>query len=223
MFAVYGLQGRLSNGPLDRVQSVARLRALAGVQREEQPPPSVVIAGRLAEEGGGGGTGLAAEGLPRQALNAYAQTAAPVRQPLTLTHQLMSRNVVTVSLNASVREAWDMLSRAGVGQAPVVDGQGQLVGLVARAELLRPELLPLDPAEVPLWLDRLAQPVARVMWTPVPSAQPETPLREVAQLLLELGLPGLPVLDDKETLQGFVARSDLLKAMTHEPPLDLWS
>lgn len=227
MFAVYGLQGRMFSGPLDRVrelgpvQAVARLRALAGVEREEQAPPAAVIAGRLAEEGGFGG--LAAETLPRQALNAYAQTATPPRQPLSLVQQLMSRRMITVPLAATVREAWGLLARAGVGQAPVLNAKGQLVGLIMRADLLRPDTLPLDPADALAWTERLAQPVSSAMWTPVPTAQPDTPVREVAQLLLDLHLPGLPVLDEQGGLQGFLSRSDLLRALTREPPLDLWS
>lgn len=228
MFAVYGLQGRLFSGPLDRVRelgpvrAVARLRALAGVQRQEQASPGEVVAGLPGEGGGHAGLG-AADGPAREALSAYAQTAAAPRQPLSLAQQLMSRELVTVPLAASVREAWNRLDRAGVGQAPVLDEGGRLVGLVSRADLLRADSLPLDPADAPTWAARLAQSVASVMWTPVPSAQPDTPLREVAQLLLDLHLPGLPVLDEAGALQGFLSRSDLLRALTREPPLDLWS
>jgi len=235
MFAVYGLQGRLFSGPLDRVRelepvrAVARLRALAGVQRQEQPGLAAVLAARPegAAPAGIAGPGVAADEAARQALSAYAQTAAAPRQPLTLVEQLMSRSVVTVPLSASLRQAWALLARAGVGQAPVLDEGGRLVGLVMRADLLQADALPQELgeglAEALAWTHRLAEPVAGVMWTPVPSAQPGTPLREVAQLLLALHLPGLPVLDEAGLLQGFLSRSDLLKALTHEPPLDLWT
>lgn len=226
MFAVYGLQGRLYSGPLERVrelgavQAVARLRALAGVQRQEQPGlAEVVAAQREAQPSGWAGLGGGAAGA-----QAYAQTAGEAaRQPLTLVQQLMSRRLVTVPLSATVREAWATLARAGVGQAPVLNEAGALVGLISRADLLREQLLPLDLAEAPAWAERLAAPVAAAMWSPVPSAQPDTGVREAAQLLLELHLPGLPVLDEQGQLQGFLSRNDLLRALTHEPPLDLWS
>ena len=237
MFAVYGLQGRLFSGPLDRVrelgpvQAVARLRALAGVQRQEQAglaeQRAAGFEAALGAARGGGGRPSAREGAAREALSAYVQTQTGPRQPLTLVEQLMSHPVVTVPLAASLREAWSLLAQAGVGQAPVVDPAGQLVGLVTRADLLRPEALPQvlgeGLAEAMAWVRRLAEPVAGAMWTPVPSAQAGTPLREVAQLLLELHLPGLPVLDESGALKGFLSRSDLLRAMVREPPLDLWS
>lgn len=227
MFVVYGLQGKLLNVPLDRpgaVRAVARLRGLAAVEREDQPGPAAVLAGRDEADGGVGDSGggrPAGEG--RQGAAAYSQTAAPQRQPLTLVRQLMSRDPVSVPLASTVGEAWARLARADVGQAPVLNEAGTLVGLVSRADLLRGQQLPQDLAEAPAWAQRLAQPVATVMWSPVPSAQPDTGVREAAQLLLELHLPGLPVLDEQGRLQGFLSRSDLLRALTHEPPLDVWS
>jgi CBS domain-containing protein len=222
MFAVYGLQGRLYSGPLEQVrelgavQAVARVRAPAAVQKEDQPWLAAVLAGRTDGQGAEG-SGAA----PRQqALAAYAQTAAPSRQALSQVQQLMSRKLVTVPLAATLGEAWTLLARGGVGQAPVLDPAGMLVGLIGRADLLPPAALTGDPAA---WTQRLAAPVAEAMWSPVPVAQPETALRQAAQLLLDLGLPGLPVVDEQGGLQGFLSRSDLLRALTHEPPLDLWS
>ncbi|MFY8118973.1 MAG: HPP family protein [Roseateles sp.] len=226
MFAVYGLQGRLYSGPLDRVrelgavQAVARLRALAPVQQQDEPDLAERLAAR--EEGRARGGGVVAASSP--ALAAYAQAAGTEqRQPLSLVHQLMSRKLVTVPLAATVGEAWALLARARVGQAPVLDPAGGLVGLISRADLLRDDRLPAELAEIEAWQARLAAPVAALMWSPVPSAQPDTGVREAAQLLLELRLPGLPVLDEQGALQGFLSRSDLLRALTHEPPLDLWS
>ncbi|MDN3544149.1 MAG: HPP family protein [Roseateles asaccharophilus] len=225
MFAVYGLQGRLYSGPLDRVrelgavQAVARLRALAPVQQQDEPDLAERLAAR--EPGPARGGGVAASS---PALAAYAQAAGTdERQPLSLVHQLMSRKLVTVPLAATVGQAWSLLARARVGQAPVLDPAGSLVGLISRADLLRDDRLPAELAEIEAWQARLAAPVAALMWSPVPSAQPDTGVREAAQLLLELRLPGLPVLDEQGVLQGFLSRSDLLRALTHEPPLDLWS
>jgi len=65
--------------------------------------------------------------------------------------------------------------------------------------------------------------VASVMWTPVPSAHPNTELRHVARVLLDTGLPGLPVVDANGVVSGFVSRTDLLRAIVNDPPLDLWS
>ena len=70
--------------------------------------------------------------------------------------------------------------------------------------------------------NRLALPVATVMWSPVPSTEPGTDLRRVAALLLDTGLPGVSVADSSGVMLGFVSRTDLLRALATDPPLDLW-
>lgn len=224
MFTVYGTSGRIYSGALEQVrelaavQAVARARALAPVAAQDQLQPSVV----LLPGGGGGGQAAAAPPRPAEAqaaLAAYGRLNE--RQPLTQVQQLMSRRLVSVRAAATLRQAWGVLSRAGVGQAPVLSPQGAVMGMVTRADLLRD--LPDDLAQAGEFTRRLDGPVTEAMWTPVPVAQLDTPLREAAQLMLDLGLPGLPVADDQGLLQGFLSRNDLLRALTHEPPLDLWS
>jgi CBS domain-containing protein len=68
----------------------------------------------------------------------------------------------------------------------------------------------------------MAQSVLDVMSSPVPSVSADTDLRRVARVLLDTGLPGLAVVDEQGQVTGFVARSDILRAVVTDPPLDLW-
>jgi len=74
-----------------------------------------------------------------------------------------------------------------------------------------------------VWRSFLVQPLAAIMITPVPAVAPETPLRRLALALLVTGLPGLPVVSEAGALIGFASRSDVLMAVVHDPPLDLWA
>ena len=69
----------------------------------------------------------------------------------------------------------------------------------------------------------MAQPVSDVMWSPVASVALGTDIRRVARVLLDTGLPGLPVVDAEGLVIGFVSRSDILQAVVADPPLDLWT
>ena len=73
------------------------------------------------------------------------------------------------------------------------------------------------------WRALQMQSVLEVMWTPVPSVAPDTDIRRLARVLLDTGLPGLPVVDDAGQVIGFVSRSDVLRAVVADPPLDLWT
>lgn len=233
MFTVYGLNGRIFSGRLEglrelgAVQSVARIRAVEALTRrgeQEVTLPGVIVAGpapdtSLPSLGG-------AEPPPRAAVAAYAQAqaltgnAGAERQALSLVEQLMSLDLHTVPLASTVAQGLAILSQARVGQAPVVNEQGRLVGLLLRADLLPG---PHNFEDAQAWATWLARPVAEVMWSPVPAARPDTPIREVAQALLDLRLPGLPVVDDHGELLGFLSRTDILRALTREAPLNLWS
>ncbi|HMZ87367.1 MAG TPA: CBS domain-containing protein, partial [Giesbergeria sp.] len=67
------------------------------------------------------------------------------------------------------------------------------------------------------------RPVSAVMVTPVPTVAPDTDVRRLASVLLDTGLPGLPVTDEAGIPVGFVSRTDILRAVAADPPLDLWS
>lgn len=77
------------------------------------------------------------------------------------------------------------------------------------------------------WRAELMQTVASVMFSPVPAVSEDADLRSVARVLLDTHLPGLPVMREAAgghwLLAGFISRSDILKAVVHDPPLDLWS
>jgi hypothetical protein len=54
------------------------------------------------------------------------------------------------------------------------------------------------------------------------STAPNADLRRAAALLPHTGLLSVPVADDRGEVLGFVWRSDLLRALATDPPLDLW-
>lgn len=214
MFYVYSPAGQIFSGTLEQLR---KAQALTPVNKVRSP--TRVAIGLDTEEGGSGPAGDTVSGAGHL-LQAYAQ---PARQPLTVVGDVMQRPSHVVPVGATVRQAWQILKEHGIGQAPVVAEGNMLVGLVTRAELLPSEWLAPAVDEAGVWQAMLAQPVNQVMWSPVPSAHVDTDLRRVASLLLETGLPGLPVTDTAGQVIGFVARSDLLRALATDPPLDLWS
>ena len=218
MFSIFGTSGLMYRGPIESLRTVAptlqaaRIRPLQ-VDVDREPARGDWPQGAPFRPGSS------------QAAQAYAGVQHPpvVRRPLHRVADVMSTQVVQVSQEAALQIGWELLSQQGVAQAPVVNHQGRLVGLLTRADLIRPDHLP-KPDDHPLvWRAWFARPVHEVMVTPVPGVSADTDLRRLALLLLDTGLPGLPVVDDDGGLRGFVSRSDILKAVVHDPPLDLWA
>ncbi len=225
MFFVFGPSGQMYRGgpenlatiaPVRRVQrpQALRTRSLDVQAREPElpTPPS--------------GTATLPVNLRLQdAVSAYAQTEQgpqQVRKPLTEVRDVMTQQAVTVEPGAMVNDAWQTLAEHHVAQAPVVDAQGRVVGLLLRADMAPLDLLP-EPGAVKQAIDLARRPVAEVMVSPVPTVAADTELRRVAAVLLDTGLPGLPVTDEAGKLTGFISRTDILRAVAADPPLDLWS
>jgi CBS domain-containing protein len=225
MFSVYGKAGRVFRGSMEDLRHVGPVSAVAraiapapiGQALHDQEPVQVPEPPQQPHHG--------ADMAHRSALASYTETAKPhmPRHPLTRVDAIMSSPVVTVAQSMTVEQAWGVLSERHTGQAPVVGDDGTLVGLLSRADLMRPERLPGPQSHALVWRALLLQSVADIMWTPVPSVAPDTDIRRVARVLLDTGLPGLPVADDVGRVIGFVSRSDILRAVVADPPLDLWT
>lgn len=225
MFYIYGVSGQSFRGSMEqlrqigRVGAMARANAVRPVKRDGRSPASTdpeILLGAV--------TSAPADEAHRIALAAYTQTQNPVmqRHPLRRVDDLMSSNVVTISDAATVLDAWHLLARHGIGQAPVVNEAGVLVGLLSRADLLNPDSLPAPDSNALVWRALMAQNVCDIMWSPVPSVAAATDIRRVARVLLDTGLPGLAVVDEQGVVTGFISRSDILRAVVMDPPLDLW-
>jgi CBS-domain-containing membrane protein len=222
MFSVYGETGRLFKGEMEELRHVESIRAVRRIRAVDGELDRV--ASTFTHEPPQAGH----RSLPspqREHLAAYAQASsvrAP-RHPLSRVADVMSRGLITVMAAMPVRQAWQMLAQQGLGQAPVVDAAGLLVGLLTRADLMRLERLPQPDVPALVWQSLLAQPVSSIMWTPVTAVGDGADIRHVARVLLDTHLPGLPVVDDAGMVTGFVSRTDILQAVVHDPPLDLWS
>lgn len=225
MFAIYGVTGRVFSGTLEQWRQVARVSANARTHAIRPMTEGLREAGAAVGEQPAGGSAGEPQRAAVAALAAYGQTpqGATPRQPLSRVHEVMSRHVITVPHEATLAQAWQLLARHGIGQAPVVDGSGALVGLLLRADLLQPGLLPAPGLDAQAWRDLLAQRVSELMWTPVPCVAGDTDIRRATVVLLETGLPGLPVVDEQGAVIGFISRSDILRAVVADPPLDLWA
>ena len=226
MFYVYGVRGQSFRGSMEQLRQIARPDAAARtdavkpVLRDGSDP---AYAETQADEGEWVASAPIDE-AHRVALAAYTQTQHPIlqRNPIRRVDELMSRQVISIADSATVLDGWQLLARHGVGQAPVVNEAGRLVGLFCRGDLLSPDRLPAPDSHPLVWQALMAQNVSDIMVSPVSSVSPDADIRRVASVLLETGLPGLAVVDELGVVAGFVSRSDILRAVVTDPPLDLW-
>lgn len=133
----------------------------------------------------------------------------------------MSRNVVTVTPDTSLKEVARLLARRRIAGVPVCAAGGQVVGVVSEADILWKEL-GLRPSAGGLidWIlesfDREAERVAartagEAMTSPAVTIAPNATIRQAASSMIDHHINRLPVVSDGR-LVGIVARSDLVRA-----------
>jgi acetoin utilization protein AcuB len=127
---------------------------------------------------------------------------------------LMTPDPVTVTPQASLAEAWDLMRELDVRHLPVVQDL-TLVGVLSDRDLGDLDVARLLSDEGAQGLERaLATPVIDVMTTDVIAVEPETALSEVVGLLLEHKVGAIPVVQpDTRAVVGIVSYIDVLRVV----------
>jgi tRNA nucleotidyltransferase (CCA-adding enzyme) len=116
---------------------------------------------------------------------------------------LMSSPVRTILPDTTIDQARRILLRYGHSGLSVVDGDGQLVGILSRRDL-----------DLALHHGFGHAPVKGYMSAPVRTITPETPLPEIEALMVTYDIGRLPVLKQNQ-LVGIVTRTDILRQLHH--------
>ena len=134
---------------------------------------------------------------------------------------VMTRDVMTVSPDATLKQLAQVLAGLGVSGLPVVEN-GLVVGVVSEADVLAKERgdLPRRSSLLGLVLDDRAnlevkleaRTVAEAMTSPAVTIAPNRPLAEAAARMLDEQVNRLPVVEEDGTLVGIVTRADLVRA-----------
>ncbi|MGB3719634.1 MAG: hypothetical protein DIU63_07535 [Proteobacteria bacterium] len=140
--------------------------------------------------------------------------------------QVMTFGAATIKPDASIREAARMMLDHRISGLPVVDDNGNLVGIVTEGDLLSAitgdrhrrrwlEFI-LDPAKSDVVRPvQPAQKVADVMTTQVITATEDTPVHEIVKKMKTNGIKRIPVVKDNKVV-GIVSRADLLRGLALE-------
>ena len=135
---------------------------------------------------------------------------------LELVKDWMSREVITVSPDASLPEVSGLLTEHRIRRLPVVDN-GRLLGIVTFGDVraARPSSVnTLDVAEMNYLL---AQIKVRAFMSEHPvTIEPEATIGAAAQVMLQKSISGLPVVTPAGALVGIITESDIFRMVVHD-------
>ncbi len=142
---------------------------------------------------------------------------------------LMTREVVTILRHQTVGEAAALMFDYEITGVPVLDEQGEVLGMITEEDVIRTALPPMYEAVPSLAfladvddfgenLSHLREiPVERVMHRNVIFCQTDTPIVEVARLMVIHHARRVPVMQQRH-LVGIISRTDVLRQISQVFP-----
>lgn len=128
------------------------------------------------------------------------------------TRDLMTPEPDTIAPTATLREALALMNVADDRQLPVIEN-GRLVGIITNRDLRLALDSPLLDKDSYMRMQVLHEHTVTECMTPDPiTVTPDTPIREVAEILMINKFGGLPVLE-QGSLVGIITITDLLRHM----------
>ncbi len=147
---------------------------------------------------------------------------------MTKVAEIMTRDVITVTPETSLRDLAQILSENNINGVPVVDDEGDVIGVVCESDLVeqnKPLHIPtvfviLDsiiPLENPWRLQKefkrlVATTVGDIFSRPAVRVDPDTDVQEVARIMSERRIHTIPVLE-RGKLVGVVGKGDVIRGL----------
>ena len=141
---------------------------------------------------------------------------------------VMTREVITVKKETTIRDLAELFARHRISSAPVVDDSGAMIGIVTETDLVEQDKSLHIPTVISLfdWVIYLesdkkfekelkkmtGQTVGDIYTEDVVQVSPSTPVSDVANLISSRKVNSIPVVDGNR-LVGMVARIDLIRTM----------
>jgi CBS domain-containing protein len=144
---------------------------------------------------------------------------------------VMVSPVITVEENDTVRDVAKLLIAKRISAVPVIDRAGKIVGIITEGDLLHRAEAGTEPP-VSWWLSLIsgdravadeyvkshAVKVKDVMTRDVKTADPDTPLVEIADLFEEHHIKRVPIVRKGGDLVGIVSRANIVQAIASARP-----
>jgi CBS-domain-containing membrane protein len=147
---------------------------------------------------------------------------------MTKVADVMSRDVITVKPETSLRELAEILSQKNINGVPVIDDAGEVIGVVCESDLVErnkplhiptvffilDSIIPLEnPWRIQKEFKRLTSTkVEDIYSSPAISVNPDTDITEVARIMSKKKIHTFPVVD-RGKLVGVVGKGDVIRSL----------
>ena len=125
--------------------------------------------------------------------------------------QFMTRTVVTVNRQTTMRELAALFEKHDFNAFPVVE-DGKLVGIITKFDFLRAFAFTTSQV-VPHYNELMSRSASEMMTEAVVHVDSTSPLTRVLQLMVNLKTRSFPVISASGQLEGMISREDIMRAL----------
>lgn len=130
-----------------------------------------------------------------------------------LVRDWMSKNVITIEATEPMQQAINLIMENHISMLPVME-EGKLVGIVTDRDLKRAspsDATLMDIQQIMYHLSRLE--VGAIMSRYPITVPDDFTIEETAEVLMNNGISGCPVVDPSGQIKGIITKNDLFKAL----------
>lgn len=133
---------------------------------------------------------------------------------VSLLAEIMSQEVITLTADASVADAWQLFQRHGFHHIPIVNEDHIVLAMLSDRDILQGPGIQKN-----INLEKIMGFATQQVFC----FSPDTDIRQATRILYEYDLGALPIISEDNNLIGIVSRTDIMKVVSHYGPLELWA
>jgi acetoin utilization protein AcuB len=133
--------------------------------------------------------------------------------PVFLLADIMSKQVISLSSEATVADAWALFQDHSFHHIPITAEDDTVLAMLADRDILQGPGTQEDISQKNIMLFATQR---------VFCFSPDTDIRQATRTLYEYDLGALPIISEQHQLLGIVTRTDIIKIVSHYGPLELW-
>lgn len=147
----------------------------------------------------------------KQAFNSYGKSSKDIKKTrsIILVKDIMSSPLVTFKPDKSISRASEDMDKFNKRHYPIVE-DSQILGIVSKTDILKAQAKQLSPST----------PIKDIMSHEVILVKSNTDIRIVSKIMIEEDISSLPVVNDHNLLIGIITKTDLLKCIVNNMPID---
>jgi CBS-domain-containing membrane protein len=145
----------------------------------------------------------------------YQDHSKDNRRLVIFADEIMSHPVTSLSEKTLYDEAWNKFQLHKFHHFTILNEDKRLIGIVSDRDMLAHAVLHETEKEP-------KHSIKTLMSKSVVTASPKTGIREICQVMFSQYLGAMPITNDSGDLLGIITRSDILKTIVKNEPIEFW-